>query len=432
MNNPLVTIIIPVYNGTNFLKEALDSALSQTYQNIEILVVNDGSTDDKTEQIAIEYGDKIRYYYKENGGVASALNYGIQRMNGEYFSWLSHDDLYYPTKIEKQIKAINKNINKSRIVYSAYDILYEESGAKESVFLEERYKKERLENSVFSLLFGLMNGCSLLIHKSHFERVGTFNEALLTTQDYDLWFRMFRGQKLIYINESLVISRRHSQQGSRTIQVYNSERENLYRNIIENLSNDEIRKLYRSEYNFYFKMTTFFESRGLYEVYKYTYNKLINIENNVMKSKDWRKVFNQLIEYPSRKISKICLFGMGDYGKQLFEELVCRMIPIHLFIDNDGRKWGKEHKGVICISVDELKKCKEDVLIIVAIITPKLIVNQLKENGFANVITLQSIEQILLETDPVEWLVKQRKEINSVNEYRLINNYNNEIFEMIR
>ena len=82
--------------------------------------------------------------------------------------------------------------------------------------------------------------------------------------------------------------------------------------------------------------------------------------------------------------------------------------------------------------MDELKKCKEDVLIIVAIITPKLIVNQLKENGFTNVITLQSIEQLLLETDPVEWLVKQRKEINSVNEYRLINNYNNEIFEIIR
>ena len=99
---PLVSIVIPVYNGANYLRQAIESALGQTWENCEILVVNDGSDDGgDTEQAALEFKDRIRYFRKENGGVASALNYGIQRMQGEYFSWLSHDDWYYPDKIER-------------------------------------------------------------------------------------------------------------------------------------------------------------------------------------------------------------------------------------------------------------------------------------------------------------------------------------------
>ena len=92
--HPLVSIVIPVYNGSNFVREAIDSALAQTYDNVEIIVVNDGSTDEgKTREIALSYGDKIRYFEKPNGGVSSALNMGISNMQGQYFSWLSHDDM---------------------------------------------------------------------------------------------------------------------------------------------------------------------------------------------------------------------------------------------------------------------------------------------------------------------------------------------------
>ena len=93
--SPLISIVIPVYNGSNYLREAIDSALRQTYKNIEVLVINDGSNDNgATARIAKSYGKKIRYFEKPNGGVATALNMGIQKMRGEYFSWLSHDDLY--------------------------------------------------------------------------------------------------------------------------------------------------------------------------------------------------------------------------------------------------------------------------------------------------------------------------------------------------
>ena len=97
--NPIVSVVIPVYNGSNYLKNAIDSALAQTYENVEVIVVNDGSDDDgKTASIIKNYGNKIKSIEKENGGVASALNSGIREMNGDYFIWLSHDDELYPEK----------------------------------------------------------------------------------------------------------------------------------------------------------------------------------------------------------------------------------------------------------------------------------------------------------------------------------------------
>ena len=117
--DPLVSIIVPVYNGANYMREAIDSALAQTYSNIEIIVVNDGSNDGgKTRDIALSYGNKIRYFEKENGGVSTALNLGIKNMGGAYFSWLSHDDVYLPEKVQVEIDAWRKAGDMSRVLYS--------------------------------------------------------------------------------------------------------------------------------------------------------------------------------------------------------------------------------------------------------------------------------------------------------------------------
>ncbi len=121
MSEPLVSIVIPVYNGANYVAEAIDSALAQTYSRIEVLVINDGSNDNNaTRDIALSYGERIRYIEKENGGVASALNRGIKEMNGDYFSWLSHDDLYFPQKVQTQVDFLILLGCKDVIVYSDY------------------------------------------------------------------------------------------------------------------------------------------------------------------------------------------------------------------------------------------------------------------------------------------------------------------------
>src|SRR5262245_28831390 len=132
---PKVSIVIPVYNGADYLAHAIDSALAQTYPAIEVVVVNDGSSDGgATEAVARVYGDRIRYFAKPNGHVASALNFGIREMRGAFFSWLSHDDLYFPEKVEAQM-ALLEGADERTIVYSDFEVLEVRSGVRTPVRL---------------------------------------------------------------------------------------------------------------------------------------------------------------------------------------------------------------------------------------------------------------------------------------------------------
>jgi glycosyltransferase involved in cell wall biosynthesis len=209
---PKVSIIIPVYNGADYMSQAIDSALAQTYFPIEILVVNDGSGDGgATERIALSYGKKVRYFSKANGGVASALNFGIHEMTGEYFSWLSHDDLYYPDKIESQVKALSGMDRQRTVLYSDYAVFFEDPSAVTDVALPE-VPAEHFR--FFITVKSGLHGCTLLIPKRAFEECGVFSEALRTTQDYDLWFRMAEKYNFIHIPRKLVKARQHTGQGS--------------------------------------------------------------------------------------------------------------------------------------------------------------------------------------------------------------------------
>ncbi|WP_395477525.1 glycosyltransferase [Rickettsia endosymbiont of Pantilius tunicatus] len=239
--SPLVSIIIPVYNGANYLKESIDSALAQTYKNIEVIVVNDGSKDNrKTEEIALSYGDQIRYFSKENGGCGSALNVGIKNMKGEYFSWLSHDDLYYPSKIEHQINILNKLDNKDTIIYGGYELIDEKSRSLRFIKPNDKYPKEKLDIPLFALLRGLAYGCTLLIPAIYFQKVGLFNESLKHTQDYDLFFKIFRVAKIHFDSQILVKCRQHSTQSSRVVPKSLEECEELWSRFLKELTEEEM------------------------------------------------------------------------------------------------------------------------------------------------------------------------------------------------
>lgn len=217
----MVSIIIPVYNGSNFMREAIDSALGQTYQNIEVLVVNDGSCDDrKTAQIAQSYGNRIRYFEKENGGVSSALNLGIKEMKGDYFSWLSHDDVYMPEKIEKQVDALSKIDDKSTVVCCGYVHIDKDSnfiGSMPNVDLED-IKLLSWESMLLNLFeSGPVNGCSLLIKRSIFEEVGLFDESLRFYQDGYMWYKIFMAKySVLSIPNICVKGRIHGKQLTQT------------------------------------------------------------------------------------------------------------------------------------------------------------------------------------------------------------------------
>ncbi len=211
--NPKVSIVIPVFNGSDFLSEAIDSALNQTYQNKEVLVINDGSSDGGlTNKIATSYGDKVRYFEKKNGGVGSALNLAIKNMTGDYFSWLSHDDLYYENKIESQIQFIDKNSQASQVIlYGDYSVF---SGHADDL-VDKRLPHVLPENfRYFLTVKNVLHGCTLLVPKEAFDRVGCFNEELRTTQDYDLWFKFAKNYAFIHMPNLLVKARQHPNQGS--------------------------------------------------------------------------------------------------------------------------------------------------------------------------------------------------------------------------
>ncbi len=236
--NPLVSIVIPVYNGVNYVREAIDSALAQNYPNCEILVINDGSTD-TTEEIARSYGNKIRYFSKPNGGVATALNLGIQEMSGEYFSWLSHDDLYLPNKIFSQIKLLSTKEQKETIIAGGWQTIDQFGNVLEVHLPTKKFKTEQLSTPLFPLFKGAITGIPLLIHKSHFGRVGTFDERLLCAQDFDLWFRMMRGQSVAFVDEIIASVRLHLEQGSNTMEGIAAERSEVRTYLFNMLSDEE-------------------------------------------------------------------------------------------------------------------------------------------------------------------------------------------------
>jgi glycosyltransferase involved in cell wall biosynthesis len=208
-----VSIVIPVYNGANYLHEAINCALAQTYLNVEVVVVNDGSSDDgETERIALSYGDRIRYFAKENGGVATALNLGIEKMTGDYFSWLSHDDMYTPDKIEKQIKAL-REFGEQAVVFSDY--CHVSPAGK--LLHTYRVSSQGASNTRALLAIShevVFHGCAFLIPRHYFERFGLFDLALRYTQDVDMWFRMAGNVPFIHVKEVLVRSRQHEEQDS--------------------------------------------------------------------------------------------------------------------------------------------------------------------------------------------------------------------------
>ena len=185
----LVSIVIPVFNAEKYLEECINSALEQTYKQIEIIVVNDGSTDNSLE-VMKTFSNRIKIISKSNGGTASALNVGFKAMKGEWFKWLSADDSLYPSAIAELISEVNKLENKTKsILYSNYDIINSE-GKKIRQFIEPNYNQlNSFDFNVVLLDHYIGNGTTSLIHKSALDEYGGFDETIGFAEDYELWLR---------------------------------------------------------------------------------------------------------------------------------------------------------------------------------------------------------------------------------------------------
>lgn len=285
--NPKVSIIIPVYNGSDYLEQAINSALNQTYSNIEIIVVNDGSIDNnKSEKIAMKFKTKINYFKKENGGVSSALNYGISKMTGDYFAWLSHDDLIEKNHIEKLVEYISYNYNQKIIPFSSFKIIDENGLIKlnETIISQLHcfdYKISTLKNE-YSLLQGEINGGSVLIPREAFVKYGGFNEEQKITQERDMWARLIKEYKFINIPHDTSLIRSHSKQVTNTNPRIKIETDEKNLEIIKQLSSEVKCRLEGDETSFYLVMKKFYENNNN-KYMQEEMEKLININNTEKK-----------------------------------------------------------------------------------------------------------------------------------------------------
>jgi len=267
--NPRVSIVIPVWNGSNYLKEAIDSALSQSYANLEVIVVNDGSNDGgQTEAIARSYGDSIKYFSKPNGGTSSALNVGIKNMTGEYFCWLSHDDLYFPTNVEEQIRTLAAMTDKKTITITdlnCIDHTYRIFAENTSYKLHRDAWPSRNQSRMYPVIYMKLHGCQLMFHRSVFDEVGYFDEDILVAQDFEFFARAFRNFPNVLIPKVLGTSRDSSnRQGRRSANLGNTEYSKLFFGIVKSLTDDEIAQLAPSKIDFFLDM------RDLWKATEYT------------------------------------------------------------------------------------------------------------------------------------------------------------------
>jgi len=229
-SRPLVSVIIPVYNGTNYLADAVESVLEQTYENVELVAVDDGSTDGTWELIQ-SYGDSLRGIHKENGGVASALNRGLAEADGRYIAWLSHDDLFLPDKLERQVEEL-EGPTEARACYTDSRVI-DSHGATLRDVTAPSLDRAELRRYLFGRMF--INGSTMLIDRECFDRLGGFREDLKTTQDAEMWFRILDHWEIGRVPGILGLQRTHPGQGSQETGPHIAEKQTTFTEIFDRL-----------------------------------------------------------------------------------------------------------------------------------------------------------------------------------------------------
>lgn len=200
---PLVSAVIPCFNAEKTLRETIESALCQTYQHLEVIVVDDGSIDASVD-IARSFGERIRLIQKKNGGPASARNVGIRESQGEFVAFLDADDTWLPFKTERQVQAFLDHAPVG-LVHSDYLRLEDDRivGTSKKINLAQ-CQPRRIFREIFrgDILIGTV---SVMARRTMIEEVGYFDERpeIQGAEDYDLWLRIADCADVFYIPEFL-------------------------------------------------------------------------------------------------------------------------------------------------------------------------------------------------------------------------------------
>ena len=195
----LITVIIPSFNRCVLLQRALTSVLQQTYSPIEIIVIDDGSTDG-TRNMLQQHFPAVTYFYQSNQGVSSARNKAIDLAKAQWIAFLDSDDEWLPSKLQKQVDLLTKNPD--------YKVCHtEEQWVRNGIKVNQMKKHQKKGGWIFSQCLPLcaMSPSSIIIHRSIFSTLGDFDTSLPACEDYDLWLRITAQYPVLYIKEPQII-----------------------------------------------------------------------------------------------------------------------------------------------------------------------------------------------------------------------------------
>ena len=199
---PKVSVIIPTYNRRSMLKEAVDSVLAQDFEDFELIVVDDGSTDGTADEIK-NYGGRVKLFQpKENRGVSASRNSGILQAKGKYIGFLDSDDLWVKGKLKIQVAFLDENPHYP-LCYT--DEIWVRKGKRVNPMLKHsKYSGWILEKC---LPLCIISPSSAMMRKALFSKVGLFDEALPVCEDYDFWLRISARFPIFFIDRKLIIKR---------------------------------------------------------------------------------------------------------------------------------------------------------------------------------------------------------------------------------
>lgn len=219
---PKISVNIPCYNSAAFIRETLESVLSQTYGDFEIIVMDDGSSDDTAKIVKSFTDSRVKYFYKDNEGLSETRNKGIAISSGEYIAFLDHDDLWLPDKLEKQI-ALFKKKDGLGVVFSDFFLL--KNGCRESATYFSKCQPKR--GYIFDdLLFdeaGFICISTVMIRKAIFEEVGYFKKEFESGEECEFFLRAAKDNEFDYIDEPLASYRLHAGNFSNRKDIYVKE-----------------------------------------------------------------------------------------------------------------------------------------------------------------------------------------------------------------
>jgi len=207
MFNPVVSVVIPAYNAEHWLAETIQSVLDQTYQEFEVIIVDDGSTDTTRRVVENFKDERILYLYQENQGLSSARNSGIRAACGRYIALLDADDLFKPDKLAQQVARLEREPDLG-VVTCGFDLIDDQG----NWLREEQHWLHAPKINLHTLLFwNPLLPSTLLIRRIWFEKVGFFDESLRRYEDWEFSVRLaLAGCRMEYVQKSLLSYRRHA------------------------------------------------------------------------------------------------------------------------------------------------------------------------------------------------------------------------------